>query len=432
MLLRLLSSILLVSLSLPSWGRAEDAKPNVIFIISDDQAWTDYSFMGHEHIRTPNIDQLASESLTFTHGYVPSSLCRPSLATMVTGLYPHQHHITSNDPPLPRGPKFDELRQEMIAYIDRVPTVPRLLADEGYVSFQSGKWWEGNFCRCGFSEGMTHGDPSRGGRHGDEGLTIGRQGLEPIFEFIDSAREQEKPFYVWYAPFLPHSPHNPPERLLSKYTAKTDSIHIARYWAMCEWFDETVGDLLKHLDDKELRENTIVIYCCDNGWIQDPNGPGYAEKSKRSPYDGGLRTPIMVRWPGKVEPRMSEELAITTDLAPTVLAALGLEPTDAMTGVNLFDDTAVQEREIIFGEVFTHNAVDIHDPAANLQYRWAIEGDWKLLLPAKWNEPKADVELYNLKDDPFEERNLAEEHPEKVRHLTDKINAWWPAKKGAS
>ena len=141
---------------------------NVVLIISDDQAWTDYGFMGHSHIQTPHLDRLAQESLTFTRGYVPSSLCRPSLASIITGLYPHQHRLAGNDPsPVRDGgtnpAKLNAARRaELIDHIDQVPTLPRLLAERGYVSFQSGKWWEGNFRRGGFTEGMTRGFPERG------------------------------------------------------------------------------------------------------------------------------------------------------------------------------------------------------------------------------------------------------------------------------
>ena len=192
--------------------------PNIVFIISDDQTWTDYSFMGHRHIQTPSIDRLAAQSLTFTRGYVPSSLCCPSLATMITGLYPHQSRITGNEPPVPPGgkrtPEYRRRVRDLVALIDNVPTLPRLLAKKGYLSHQSGKWWHGSFKRGGFTHGMTHGDPKRGGRHGDAGLRIGRRGLKPIFAFIEEA--SEKPFFIWYAPFLPHTPHTPPKRLFDK------------------------------------------------------------------------------------------------------------------------------------------------------------------------------------------------------------------------
>ncbi|MFM9117859.1 MAG: sulfatase, partial [Planctomycetota bacterium] len=167
---------------------AETASPpNIVLIISDDQAWTDYSFQQHPAIRTPRLDRLAAESLTFTRGYVPSSLCCPSLMSIITGLYPHQHRITSNDPPLPPGKtgaaanqdeSFRAARQRMIANVERVPTLPRLLAKRGYLSLQTGKWWQGHYERGGFTHGMTKGDPDQGGRHGDNGLQIGRKTMQ--------------------------------------------------------------------------------------------------------------------------------------------------------------------------------------------------------------------------------------------------------------
>jgi uncharacterized sulfatase len=397
-------------------------------IIGDDQAWTDFGFMGHPAIQTPNLDRLASQSLVFTRGYVPSSLCRPSLATLATGLYPHQHRITSNDPPkeLPRA-EFLRQRMEQIANIDRVPALPRMLGERGYLSLQTGKWWEGHYRRGGFTHGMTHGDPKRGGRHGDEGLKIGREGLAPISEFVDAAGD--RPFFIWYAPFLPHRPHNPPERLLAKYRHKTDSIHLARYWAMCEWFDETCGELLDFLDRKKLADNTLVIYVTDNGWIQLPGAGGYAPKSKRSPYDGGLRTPIMLRLPGRIEPIRDEQTPVlSVDLAPTILALCGLEPTAEMQGVDLLDRDALSQRKAILGATFTHNAVDIRNPASSVEYRWCLEGRWKLLVPNPANVPDGRTELYDLIADPHEESDVAREHPDRVDHLRGLIDAWWPAR----
>jgi uncharacterized sulfatase len=405
-----------------------------VLILGDDQGWKDYGFMGGTHVRTPHLDKLASESLAFPRGYVPTSLCRASLATVVTGLYPHQHKITSNDPPLPKGvtgtaaakqQEFQKARAEMVAEFEKSPDLPKLLAKAGYVSHQSGKWWEGNACRCGgFTEGMTHGDPAKGGRHGDAGLTIGRAGLKPVTEFLDTAKKDGKPFFVWYAPMMPHQPHNPPDRLLEKYKDKAPTLHVAKYWAMCEWFDETVGDVLAALDARGLRENTVVVYMHDNGWIQEPNKPDFNPKSKRSQYDGGVRTPILVRWPGKVAPGKSDALASSIDVAPTVLAAAGLTPTADMPGVNLLDAEAMKKRPAVFGEIFEHNAVDIHSPAANLTHRWVIAGTWKLIVPKKGGA----VELFDLSRDPDETANLAEKQPERVAELTKMLDAWWPGK----
>jgi arylsulfatase A-like enzyme len=402
--------------------------PNVVLIISDDQAWGDFGFMGHDVIQTPRIDRLASESLVFTRGYVPSSLCRPSLAMLATGLYPHQHKITSNDPPreLPKE-EFLSQRFQQISYIDRVPTLPRMLATREYLSLQTGKWWEGHHSRGGFTHGMTHGDTTRGGRHGDEGLKIGREGMQPIFDFIEARGDQ--PFFIWHAPFLPHSPHNPPQRLLDKYVGKTDSLHVAKYWAMCEWFDETCGQLLDYLDEKELADDTLVLFVVDNGWIQSADSRRYAPRSKQSQYDGGLRTPIMLRWPGRIEPRRDEKTPVLSiDLVPTILAATGLAPTAEMPGINLLDAPALAARDTIFGEIFAHNAVDIHDPASSLRYRWCIQGGWKLVLPNAPNVPDGEVELYNVLADPYEKNNTAQADPDRVAQLRKLINNWWPAK----
>ncbi|MFO0815732.1 MAG: sulfatase-like hydrolase/transferase [Gemmatales bacterium] len=414
------------------------SEPNIVFIVGDDQAWTDYGFMGHPAICTPHLDKLASQSLVFTRGYVPTSLCRASLATMITGLFPHQHKITSNDPPLPPGknsaeankdPGYQAQRLAMQKLFEQSPTLPKLLAAKGYVSLQTGKWWEGNACRCGgFTEGMTHGDPDKGGRHGDAGLTIGRQGLQPVFDFMDQSQKDGKPFFVWYAPMMPHSPHNPPERLLKKYRSKTESIHVAKYWAMCEWFDETIGDLLRHLEDKRLTENTIVVYLHDNGWIQDENSGQFKARSKRSPYDGGVRTPILIRWPGKITPRKSDQLASSVDLIPTMLRTIGMVPDNAMQGINLLDDEAVRMRTAVMGEIFEHNAVDIARPAANLQYRWIIAGKWKLIVPNLARLPMQHPELYDVIADPKELTDLSRQHPDIVQTLVKRLDEWWPGR----
>ena len=105
-----------------------------------------------------------------------------------------------------------------------MPTLPRLLAPKGYLSFQAGKWWGGSYKRGGFTHGMTHGDPARGGRHGDAGLAIGRQGIKPVTLFIELARRRKAPFFLWYAPMMPHQPHNPPERLLAHYRGKAPTL----------------------------------------------------------------------------------------------------------------------------------------------------------------------------------------------------------------
>lgn len=410
-----------------------DRPPNVVLIVSDDHAWTDYSFMGHPHVRTPNIDRLAAEGMTFRRGYVPSSLCSPSLASIITGLYAHQHRVTGNDPPgtagryaqLKSDPGLAEGRKRLVGFFGSAPTIPRLLASQGYATFQAGKWWGGNFAEGGFAEGMTHGDLQKGGRHGDVGLEIGRKSMAPVFDFIDREVAASKPFFVWYAPMMPHQPHTPPDRLLDKYRDKTPSLHVAKYWAMVEWFDETCGALLKHLDDKGVADDTLVVFLADNGWIQKPDAPGYDARSKQSPYDGGLRTPMIVRRPGKIKPATIDKPVSSIDVAPTILAAAGIEKPADMQGLNLLDADAVAKRPAVFGEIFTHDVADLDKPAASLRDRWVVAGDWKLILPEARNSPGAAIELFNVVADPHESNNLAEREPGRVDELRKLIDAWW-------
>jgi arylsulfatase A-like enzyme len=419
--LRLLAALVFFVSFLSS---AAAIKPNVVMIVSDDQGWTDFGFMGHPAIQTPHLDKLASESAVFPNGYVPTSLCRASLATLLTGLYASQHKICCNDPP------DGVAREAMHPFIQNAPTVPRLLRQLGYRSLQTGKFWEGHFSNGGFTDGMTE-----KGRHGDSGLAIGRQTMKPIYDFIEAGGAQ--PFFVWYAPMMPHDPHTPPERMLKKYLVGGRNEKLARYWAMCEWFDETCGELLGWLDRKGLRENTLVVFVVDNGWIQE-TGPRqttrgwFAPKSKLSPYDGGLRTPLMFRWPGHIKPGKYSDLVSTIDLAPTILTACGLKPAQSMPGLNLLGVAAGQgqlQRDAIFGEIFLHTAVNIGQPALNLTHLWMRQGDWKLI---KFTDKNVKPELYDLARDPFETNNLAATEAERVQHLSARLAKWNEQSSGAS
>lgn len=408
----------LVLLSLVSTGvdAVAPAPPNVIMIVADDQGWMDFGFMGSKIVHTPNLDRFAAQSAVFPNGYVPTSLCRASLATLLTGKYGHQHKICCNDPPQGMD------RAAMHPFIKGTPTIPRLLKDAGYRSLQTGKYWEGHYANAGFTEGMT-----TKGRHGDDGLVIGRQTMKPIYDFIEADRE--KPFFIWYAPMMPHEPHNPPERLLKKY-AEGRHPKLARYYAMCEWTDETIGELLAYLERKGLSENTLVVFVVDNGWIQE-TGPKrttigwFAPKSKLSPYDGGVRTPIILHWPGHTRPGRYEDLVSTIDLAPTILAACHVNTPANMPGLNLLNRAEGKEplaRDAVFGEIFLHACVDINKPALNLTHRWVRQGNWKLIVAA---DGKAGPELYDLANDPMETRNLASTNPAEVTRLTGRLNDWW-------
>ena len=435
----------IIFIGLVLFGGEVQAKtpPNIILIISDDQSWTDYSFMGHKKIQTPHLDKLARRSAVFTRGYVPTALCRPSLMTLVTGLYTHQHKTSGNDPSRllakPNSKDYSKLRAQLITHVDKQPTIPRLLGKKGYLSHQSGKWWEGSYKRGGFTHGMTRGFPKPGGRHGDDGLKIGRTGMKPVFQFIDTAVKEKKPFFMWYAPFLPHTPHNPPERLFNKYNKMVDSPHVAKYYAMCEWFDETCGQLINYVDQKHLTDNTMIVYICDNGWIQSPNKRGYAPRSKQSANEGGTRQPTMFCWPGVIKPGdRGEQLCSSVDLVPTMLSAGGAEIPKNLPGLDLMDilkSGKPTPRKHVFGEGFAHDIRQLDKPEDSLIYRWVVEGKWKLLLTYdgevgryKSSHPRTEKrpQLYDLIADPHETKNLAAKNPKVVARLAKKISDWWP------
>jgi arylsulfatase A-like enzyme len=429
---------------LPLASAAE--KPSVLILLSDDQSWTDYGFMGHPDIKTPCLDKLASQSVVFQRGYVPTALCRPSLMSLITGQYASTHGVTGNDPARsswkPGTPEANEKRAELISFIDNFDTLPKLLGEQGYLSFQSGKWWEGNFRRGGFTSGMTRGFPEKGGRHGDDGLKIGRAGVRECKDFIDLAKRENKPFFLWYAPMMPHSPHTPPEAYLEKYAGKHPP-SVAKYYAMCEWFDATCGELVDYLDEKGLRDDTIIVYLSDNGWIQDPASGNYLPRSKRSPYEGGTRQPIMFSWPGHLKPGTRSDLVLSLDIFPTIVAAAGARPPKReVPGVNLLpymEDGKAVPREAIFGESFAHDIVDLHDPEKTLTYRWCIRGRWKLLLsyhypgakeqPAEAAPIDQPPQLFDLQQDPHETTNLAARHPDLVREMEKMLDDWYPVKK---
>ena len=419
---------------------SENDPPNIVLILSDDQGYTDYGFMGHPQIKTPCLDQLARESTVFRRGYVPTALCRPSLMTLITGLYSHQNRTTGNDPAITPANQAHakksgkHIKELLISHIDKTGALPQWLAKKGYVSHQSGKWWEGAYQRAGFTEGMTKGYPNQGGRHGDAGLKIGREGLRPVTDFIDRSVAAKKPFFVWYAPFLPHTPHNPPARILDKYLKKGIQTRIAKYYAMCEWFDETCGQLVKHIDDAGIKENTLIVYATDNGWIQTKKG-GFGPRSKRSPYELGTRTPIMFRWPGTIPAADRPELCSSLDFVPTVLAAADTKGPHDFQGLNLLPELKsgkIIDRDTLFGESFAHDIADIEKPQASLLLRWVIKGHDKLLLtydgaPGRSKHPiqSAEPQLYNLKSDPLEKENLATKNPQRVKELSELLEKWY-------
>ena len=419
----LVSLLFILAAVLSSSAIEKVAPPNVILIISDDQGFPDYGFMGGKNVSTPRIDKLAAGSMLYTRGYT-LPVCSPSLATLLTGHYPHVHGITGNDlgkPGAGRAPLTERLLKSSLI-------LPKALSEAGYLTFQAGKLWNTTFSEVGFTGGMT----GTVGRHGGAGLKIGREGLRPIFDFIEDSRTKEKPFFLWYAPMMPHDPHTPPERLLAKYRGQGPTAAAEKYYAMVEWFDETCGELDDYLAQNNLTNNTVVLYLADNGWDAARGMSGM--RSKLSPYELGVRTPMFVRWPGKVQPlRDDETLASIIDFVPTILKVCGVPVPAELPGLNLLDRKAMTARKSICLAASTHDIADLNHPSMSLTARVVIEGWWKLLLPGaasagmKRAAAPTKPELFDLKADPLEASNLAEQKPEEVTRLSQSLDAWWKA-----
>lgn len=427
-------AVLFCALSLVAAAIAAAAeRPNVILIISDDHGFSDYGFMGRKTAQTPNLDRLAAQSLLYTRGYV-MPVCSPSLACLLTGKLPHAHGITGNDlaksiAPGPDGKKRDPLTQRLLS---NSLVLPKALTAAGYLTFQSGKLWNATYQDVGFTHGMT----DTAGRHGDAGLAIGRKGMKPVLDFIATAQAEKKPFFVWYAPMMPHLPHNPPPELLAKYQGKGLIPAAEKYFAMVEWFDQTCGELDGYLVKNKLADNTVILYLADNGW--DGVNAQQGNRAKLSPYELGVRTPMFVRWPGKVTPRRDDEtLASIIDFAPTILKLCGAKAPPDLPGLDLLERSAMTSRKSIFVESYTHDIADLGDPAKSLVAQVVINGWSKLLIPGPTvpdrsfaSAPKT-IELFDLKSDPLETNNVAASRPDEVKRLQAIQHAAWDLVKGA-
>jgi len=422
----ILTLLTLATLLVPSQSRADD-RPNVILILSDDQGFTDYGFMGHKVLRTPNIDRMAAQSLLYTRGYV-MPVCSPSLACLLTGRLPHEHGITGNDlGNTAQATSKKEGRKDRSPLAHQLlgnPTIlPKALSAAGYLTFQTGKLWNVTAEEVGFTSGMTN----RKGRHGGDGLSIGRESMQPIYDFIDKAQAGKKPFFVWYAPMMPHDPHNPPDKFLAHYKDKGLSPKAEKYYGMVEWFDKTCGDLDEYLTKNHLADNTVIIYMADNGWDAEEGN-----RAKLSPYEMGVRTPMFVRWPAKVKPKRDDEtLASIIDFVPTVLNACGVKPPVELPGLDLLDVPAMTARKSVFVEAYTHDIADLKHPEKSLVAQVVINGWQKLLIPGTFqpdrgftSAPKT-IELFDLKSDPLEKKNLAPDQPDDVKRLKAIQSAAW-------
>jgi uncharacterized sulfatase len=423
---------LLLTLSVLLCGVVSAAQPpNVILIISDDHAFNDYGFMGSAIVKTPHLDRIASESLVYTRGYV-MPVCSPSLASLLTGKMPRNHGITGNDL-AESAPQFSEGKLNRKPLMDQLLNnslmLPKALSDAGYLTFQTGKLWNATFKDVGFTHGMT----GKQGRHGGDGLTIGRQGMQPIYDFIETSTKEKKPFFIWHAPLMPHDPHTPPKEILAKYTGKGLTPAAEKYYAMVDWFDQTCGELDAYLTKNDLKKNTVILYLADNGWNAEQGYQG--GRAKMTPYEIGIRTPMFVRWTGKVDPLRDEAtLAHVTDIPTTILKLASVKAPGDIPGLDLLDREAMTKRKSIFVESYSHDIADLKQPGKSLYARVVIDGFSKLIIPgpakptAPFHTIPTEIELYDLKADPLEKTNLAGQQPEIVKRLMAIQDAEWDGK----
>jgi len=433
-------------------------RPNVVLIVSDDQSYRDFGFMDNDRVHTPHLDRLASQSARYPNGYVSTSVCRPSLATLLTGLYPHQHGIHFNHPPPGlksmrslTADQYQQTRATADYLVRNAATLPRILSRHGYACLQTGKHWEGDYQTAGFTHGMTRGRPAKqlglvtGTRtqengqwvahgNGDAGLVIGRETMQPIYDFVKQHAGQ-KPFFVWYAPFLPHVPHDAPERFKRIYEGKQVPAYLLPYYAEIARFDETVGQLLQYLERQSLMKNTLIVFVTDNGLRPDPDRPERQDqRSKLSPYEDGIRTPILVRWDGHTRSGEHRQLVQAIDLVPTILTAVGLagEITPRMKGLDLMRSATGRERlpeRPAWGAVFPNDAIVLGKPSRHVRGRWIRQGRFKMIVPGPAEDP-LQRSLFDLARDPQERVNLAQDatHVQRMQNMIKLLDEWWSAR----
>ncbi len=410
----LLLALLLASCASPPFAQAPE-RPNLVLIIGDDLGYTDYGFMGSPRVRTPHLDRLAREGTVFPVGYSTASVCRPALFSLLTGLEPLQ---AASRIEAIRGPWAP------FVFLRSFPTLPRALADNGYASFQAGKYWEAGPELAGFSAGM--GDISQAHR-------LVRETTEPVYEFIDAHRA--KPFFLWFAPLLPHLPHDAPREYLDLYGGEGLGADEHVYYAAISWLDDAVGDLVSFLDSRGLRERTLIVYLADNGWqVEGFNREGRfwdGPRGKYTLYEIGFRTPVIFRWPGHVPAgQTNESLVSFPDVVTTLLGFGGARPDPGVGGIDLRRALASGRRSPRDALIGTMPEVRLDPPGTGrgLGPGGAFLRDrrWRYVLYDDGSE-----ELYDIERDPQESRNLAAEHGDLCADFRARIDGWRAQMKAA-
>ena len=420
------------------------SKPNVLFILIDDMGWMDLGCQGNKNLRTPNIDNLAKGGMRFTDAYAPAPVCSPTRAAIITGQSPARLQITNHLPHQDRFTPKDSklLPAKMLNHLslESETLAERLKKDAHYATAFIGKWhlytggdkkynplnqgFDINIGGCSYGGPPTFFDPYRIDFLPDrkEGEYLPNRLADEAIAFISEQNSKDKPFFVALWNYTVHWPMEAPDKLVEKYkNLPVKGYRDHRYAAMIEAMDIAIGKVLKSLDDLNITEETLVIFTSDNGPFGGVGDASPLRADKGHLYEGGIRVPLIVRWPGKVEAGAVEETpVILTDLHPTILSATGLDLNSTIPndGHNLLPLLKGKEK-------LNNRAVYWHYPnfAFHRDNRLGSairEGDHKLIHFYDTDS----VELYNLKNDIGEKNDLSGKMPQLASRLKNKLKVW--------
>ncbi len=413
-------------------------KLNIVLILADDLGWTDLACFGSDLYETPHLDRLASQGMRFTQAYSACTVCSPTRAALMTGKYPARLHLTDWSPGMmPDNPKLlapDWTKELPLAEI----TLAEHFKAAGYATASIGKWHLGG---DGFSPELQGFDlnlagsdkaapPSYHSPYGIPNLPDGPEGEYLTDRLGEEAAQRianwrDRPFFLYLPHFAVHTPIQGRQDLIAKYQRKPRAglRHAnAHYAAMVESLDAAVGRVLAALDTHGLSERTLVIFTSDNGGritkATTSNAP--LRFGKASANEGGVRVPLIVRWPGVVQPGSeSATPVITMDLFATALAAAGLDaaPQDGVSLLPLLRGEGAPARTELFWHYPHHQHYQL---GGAMPYSALRSGDFKLI---EFHDDDR-VELYDLSTDISESNDLAASQPETASRLRARLHAW--------
>jgi arylsulfatase A-like enzyme len=417
------------------WTAAQtspERKPNFVFIFIDDLGWKDLGFMGSRYYETPNIDKLAGEGVVFTNAYSNAPNCAPTRACLMSGQYTPRHGIYTVGTPERGQSKLRKLipTPNKTNLDSKIVTIPEALKPAGYTSACIGKWHLGGKAPHrpvdqGFDVAFER---DHSGHFSKDGEYLTDRLTDEAIKFIEA--NKSGPFFLYLSHHAVHTPIQAKEQLIEKYKKKepTDVHNNPVYAAMIESVDQNVGRLMTKLDELGLRDNTVVFFFSDNGGYANATSMTPLRGSKGMLYEGGIRVPMIVHWPGVTGPGgVCHEPVIGIDFYPTMLEMAGArQPSghvlDGVSIVPLLGGRETLNRKAIFWHFPAYL-----EPYNKKQRPWRTtpagavrQNDFKLI---EFFE-NGKIELYNLKDDLGEKNNLAGTMPEKAQELHRLIKEW--------